>query len=139
MNGKKILIASCYKDKLATFAGYIKDKGFDILTATDGAAVLEIALNDRPSVVVIDIVLPVIDGERVFQILHNNPHTAEIPFIFIGHEAKDIKGFRRGVDFLFLQPVKVEEIFRRINDDFRSPQSLRSAHARAQEIEGRLS
>src|SRR3989304_938930 len=139
MNSKKILIASGYKDKLATFAGYIKDKGFDILTATDGAAVLEIALNERPSVVVIDIVLPVIDGERVFKILHNNPHTAEIPFIFIGHEAKDIKGFRRGVDFLFLQPVKVEEIFRRINDVFAAGKGEVKDQIGDKEIEGRLS
>src|SRR3990170_1645310 len=139
MNGKKILIASGYKDKLATFAGYIKDKGFDTLTAMDGAAVLEIALNERPRVVVIDIVLPVIDGERVFQILHNNPHTAEIPFIFIGHEAKDIKGFRRGVDFLFLQPVKVEEIFRRINDVFAAAKGEVKDQMGDKEIEGRLS
>src|SRR3990172_633303 len=139
MNGKKILIASGYKDKLATFAGYIKDKGFDTLTAMDGADVLEIALNERPSVVVIDIVLPVIDGERVFQILHNNPHTAEIPFIFIGHEAKDIKGFRRGVDFLFLQPVKVEEIFRRINDVFAAGKGEVKDQIGDKEIEGRLS
>ena len=139
MNSKKILIASGYKDKLATFAGYIKDRGFDTLTATDGAAVLEIALNERPSVVVIDVVLPVIDGERVFQILHNNPHTAEIPFIFIGHEAKDIKGFRRGVDFLFLQPVKVEEIFRRINDVFAAGKGEVKDQIGDKEIEGRLS
>ncbi|MBI3754904.1 MAG: DUF4388 domain-containing protein [Deltaproteobacteria bacterium] len=139
MDNKKILIAAGDKEILTSVSGYLKDKGFGMLTATDGASVLEIALNERPSIVIIETDLPVIDGERVFQILRNNPHTAEIAFIFIGTEAVEIKGFRRDIDSLLLQPVKDEEIFRRVNRIFAAQEGEVKAQIGDKEIEGRLS
>lgn len=139
MDNKKILIAAGDKEILTSISGYLKDKGFNVLTSTDGASVLEIALNERPGVAIIETDLPVIDGERVFQILRNNPHTAEIAFIFIGTEAVEIKGFRRDIDSLLLQPVKDEEIFRRVNRIFAAQEGEVKAQIGDKEIEGRLS
>ncbi|MBI5048397.1 MAG: DUF4388 domain-containing protein [Deltaproteobacteria bacterium] len=139
MDSKKILIASGDNETLTSVSEYLKDKGFNMLTAMDGASVLEIALNERPSIVIIEIDLPVIDGERVFQIMRNNPHTAEMPFIFIGTETVEIKGFRRDIDSLLLQPVKSEEILRRINRVFVVQQGDIKAQIGDKEIEGRLS
>ena len=139
MDNMKILIASGDSVSLTSLSEYLKDKGFNILTAMDGASVLEIALNERPSIIIIETDLPVIDGERVFQILRNNPHTAEIPFIFMGTEAVEIKGFRREVDSLLLQPIKDEEIFRRVNRAFADQKGEVKDAIGDKEIEGRLS
>lgn len=139
MDNKKVLIASGDKELLTSISEYIRDKGFDILTSTDGASVLEIALNERPRAAIMETDLPVIDGERVFQILRNNPHTAEIAFIFVGHEAAEIKGFRRDVDSLLLHPVKNEEILRRVNRVFAVQKGEIKAQIGDKEIEGRLS
>ena len=139
MDNMKILIASGDKDHLASIGEYLKVKGFNILTAMDGASVLEIALNERPSMVITEIDLPVIDGERIFQILRNNPHTTEIPFIFMGAEAVEIKGFRRNIDSLLLQPIKDEEIFRRVNRAFADQKGEVKGAIGDKEIEGRLS
>lgn len=139
MDNKKILIAAGDNEILTSISGYLKDKGFDMLTATDGASVLEIALNERPKIAIIETDLPVIDGERVFQILRNNPHTADIVFIFIGTEVVEIKGFRRDVDSLLLKPAKDEEIFRRVNRVFAAQEGEVKAQIGDKEIEGRLS
>ncbi|MEK7688892.1 MAG: DUF4388 domain-containing protein, partial [Deltaproteobacteria bacterium] len=139
MDNMKILIASGDSGSLTSLSEYLKDKGFNILTSMDGASVLEIALNERPSIIIIETDLPVIDGERVFQILRNNPHTAEIPFIFMGAEAVEIKGFRRDIDSLLLQPIKDEEIFRRVNRAFAYQKGEVKGAIGDKEIEGRLS
>ncbi|MBI3753909.1 MAG: DUF4388 domain-containing protein [Deltaproteobacteria bacterium] len=139
MNNKKILIAFGDKEDLASIGEYLKDRGFEILTAMDGAAALETALNERPSAVVSELALPVIDGERVFQILRNNPHTAEIPFVFLASEAREIKGFRRDVDALLLQPAKNEEVFRRVTGALAAGKEEIQAAIGDKEIEGRLS
>ncbi|MBI3754854.1 MAG: DUF4388 domain-containing protein [Deltaproteobacteria bacterium] len=137
-DNKKILLTFHDKDNMSAIGEYLKQKGFRILAANDGAAVMEIALNEKPSIIIVELDLPVIDGERVFQILRNNPHTANLPFIFIGSEAVDIKGFRRDIDSLLLQPVKGEEILKRINSAFAGKEGLK-AQISDKEIEGRLS
>jgi CheY-like chemotaxis protein len=139
MDNMKILIASDDSGRLASLSEYLKDKGFNILTSMDGASVLEIALNERPAIIIIEADLPVIDGERVFQILRNNPHTAEIPFIFMGADAVEIKGFRRDIDSLLLQPIKDEEVFRRVNRVFAGQKEEDKGTIGDKEIEGRLS
>jgi len=138
MNRKKILMALGGTEELTSIGGFIRDRGFEVLTADDGAAVIEIALNEKPSLIVVELGLPVIDGERVFQILRNNPHTTDIPFIFIGSEDRDIKGFRREIDTLLIQPIKGEEILRRINIAFAGQEGLKTQIG-DKEIEGRLS
>lgn len=138
IDGKKILMTVNDKDSMSSVGEYLKQKGFHVLTANDGAAVMEIALHEKLLAVIIELDLPVISGERVFQILRNNPHTVDLPFIFIGAETVDIKGFRRDVDSLVLQPVKGEEILRRINNLFVGREGLK-AHIGDKEIEGRLS
>lgn len=139
MDSKKILIASGDKEELASVSEYLKDKGFETLMATDGAAALEISLNERPSAAVIEIDLPVIDGERIFQILRNNPHTTDISFVFLSSESREIKGFRREIDSLLLKPVKNEEIFRRITGYLSAGKGRMEAGIGDKEIEGRLS
>ena len=138
MDNKKILIALGNEETLSSVGGYLRQKGFDLFTANDGAVALELALNERPSTIVIEIDLPVIDGERVFQILRNNPHTTDVPFIFIVSEAVEIKGFRRDIDSLLLQPAKGEEIFRRIRSASAGKGGGKAVIG-DKEIEGRLS
>src|SRR3990170_5544382 len=138
MNRKKILMALGGTEELTSIGGFIRDRGFEVLTADDGAAVIEIALNEKPSLIVVELGLPVIDGERVFQILRNNPHTTDIPFIFIVSEAVEIKGFRRDIDSLLLQPAKGEEIFRRIRTASAGKGGGKAVIG-DKEIEGRLS
>src|SRR3990167_8001859 len=138
MDNKKILIALGNEDSLSSVGGYLRQKGFDLFTANDGAVALELALNERPSTIVIEIDLPVIDCERVFQILRNNPHTTDVPFIFIVSEDVEIKGFRRDIDSLLLQPAKGEEIFRRIRSASAGKGGGKAVIG-DKEIEGRLS
>lgn len=133
----KILIGFDNSQNLAIPVNYLQDKGFKVIPATNGTSVLEIALKENPSIIIIEVDLPIIDGEKVFHILRNNPHTADVPFIFISTDHVDIKGFRRNVDSLILKPVKWDELLGRINRALVSKGDVQNQ--RDKEIEGRLS
>lgn len=135
MESNKILLAFKDAQETKAFSGYLSSMGFELLTAADGARTLEIALQETPSLIITEPELPVIGGERVFQILRHNPHTSSIPFLFISKAIADIKGFKAGRDIFLLRPVNQEEFYARI----RQTLSANGAASASKEIEGRLS
>lgn len=59
----------------------LESLGHSVLTAEDGASGLELALRERPDVLVTDIMIPVIDGYELIRRLRSQPQTADIPAI----------------------------------------------------------
>lgn len=129
----KTLIALNDEEEAAAFTGYLIGMGFDCLRASDGAEALELAIQEVPAIIVADIDLPVIGGQKLFQILRNNPHTSRVPFLFISNSVADIKGFRTGIDIFLARPLNLEETYARI----RQTLSDRGSTA-AKVIEGKL-
>ncbi len=112
MKDKKenILLALVEKEDIESFSGFLKERGFATSVATDGARAMDMAINEPPALVIIDLKLPVIDGERLFQILKNNPNTSRIPFLFISDTHQEIRGFRTGTDIFLTKPFQWEEL-----------------------------
>jgi len=78
----KILIVDDEPANIDLLAAVLEEDG-DILFATTGAAALAIAETERPDIVLLDVVIPDLDGYEVCRRLKDNPVTAEIPVIFI--------------------------------------------------------
>lgn len=135
MDKNRILIAFKDDEETTVFSGYLSGLGFEFTSVKDGARALEIAIHEVPSLIITDLDLPVINGQRIFQILRHNPHTSKIPFLFISSHMADIKGFRAGVDIFLLRPLNLEEMHGRI----RQTLSLKSgANIGSKDIEGKL-
>ena len=130
----KTLIALNDEEEAAAFTEYLTGMGFEALRASDGAQALELSIQEVPAIIVVDTNLPVIGGQKLFQILRNNPHTSRVPFLFISDSVADIKGFRAGVDIFLARPLNLEETYARI----RQTLSDRGSTA-AKVIEGKLS
>jgi len=130
----KTLIALVDMDEARTFSEYLTGMGFESVLAADGASALEHAIREVPALIAVDTALPVIGGQKLFQILRNNPHTSRIPFVFVSGSVADIKGFRPGVDIFLTRPVNIEEAFARIRQTLTDRESSAS-----KVIEGRLS
>ena len=112
MAGRNIvLLALKEKEERDKFVKFLDGKGFDSLSVGDGAKAIEIALKEAVSLIVVDLTLPVISGERLFQILKNNPKSSKIPFIFLSDTQVEIRGFRVGTDVLLMKPFKWEEMY----------------------------
>jgi CheY-like chemotaxis protein len=78
-----VLIADSHADRGRKIAVACRSVGIEVRVASHGAAALEIALADKPAAMVAQAGLPLIDGTRLAEILHNNPHTRAMRMLFI--------------------------------------------------------
>jgi CheY-like chemotaxis protein len=102
-----------------------------LITAVDGPLGIELARNDQPHVILMDINLPGISGISALQILHEDPTTAHIPVIALSANAmpRDIaKGIAAGFFRYLTKPIKIKELIATLNEtlDFAEERMLRA-------------
>ncbi len=85
----KVLIADGDADRARAVASACRLLGIEVCVAIHGAAALEIALAEKPAAMVAHVDLPLIDGTRLAEILHTNPHTRAMRMLFIDDGARD--------------------------------------------------
>jgi len=86
------MISSMYKTKF-------EDNGYIVFTANNGVEGLEIAKRERPDIIMLDIILPQLDGFSVLKELKENSETKEVPVVMLtnlGTEEDKEKGDRLG-------------------------------------------
>lgn len=115
---KKILIV---EDDIALRNVYemrLKLEGYDILVAADGEEGLSIAVKEKPSLIILDLMMPKISGMDVLDILKSTPETKKIPVIVLTaltQESVKTKGYVFGADeFMVKSESKLEEIVSKI-------------------------
>jgi DNA-binding response OmpR family regulator len=67
----------------------LKQSGFDVLTASDGAEAVKKAHSALPSLIVLDLMLPEIDGLEVCKMLRRDPATAAVPIVMVTAKAAE--------------------------------------------------
>lgn len=77
----RLLLVDDYRDALEMWAVYLRARGFDIETAADGASAVRIATETLPDLIVMDLVLPGMNGCEAARRLRAQPKTAHIPII----------------------------------------------------------
>ncbi len=112
-----ILIVDDIASNLKVLFTYLANAGFEVLVAQDGESALEKAEYALPDLILLDIVMPRIDGFEVCRQLQAKASTKHIPVIFMSalHEVVNkVKGFQLGaVDYL-TKPIDQEEVLVRI-------------------------
>jgi CheY-like chemotaxis protein len=97
---------------------YLQQAGFRVQTAESGMEALRLADSDPPELILLDVMMPEMDGFECCRQLKNNPLTRDIPVVFMTalSETEDkIRGFEAGgVDYL-TKPVEVPELLARVN------------------------
>src|SRR3954454_11395138 len=87
--------------------------GFNVLTAENGKRGVEIALREKPAVIICDIMMPELDGYGVLHLLRKNAATESTPFIFLTakSERSDFrKGMEMGADDYITKPFDDSEL-----------------------------
>jgi len=89
-----VLVVDDIPDILKLLDATLKFKGFRVVTARDGQEALEVIQNDRPALVIADILMPKMDGFSLLRRIRLDPETRDIPVIFlsatyVGAEDKD--------------------------------------------------
>ncbi|MBD3272167.1 MAG: response regulator [Elusimicrobia bacterium] len=108
------LIVDLLREKLSL-------EGFDIYSAHDGLSGLECMINESPDVILLDIMMPGLDGFEVCKKLKQSPSTSSMPVIFISacDTQEDIdRAFALGADDYIVKPFDTLSIGRRIKEVF---------------------
>ncbi|TVM32603.1 hypothetical protein DQK91_15135 [Oceanidesulfovibrio marinus] len=87
----------------------LQDKGYEVDTAVDGMDALKHVSAKLPDLIVLDIMMPVMDGMETARQLKSNPETSAIPIIILTIEGDPEEGFRLGVDRFFTKPLVRKE------------------------------
>ncbi len=135
-----IIIATTDREERKGLIDYLTGEGHKTVGVQDGAAAIEAALKTTPGIIIVDINIPVIDAEKIYRILRNNPNTKDVAFIFIAAKIIDIKDFRTDADALILRPIKLEELHGIIKKQFLRLKRIKGILGdKEKEIEGKLS
>jgi len=118
----KVLVADDEEDVLNLVSSNLKNAGFTVLKATDGAAALAKARSDAPALIVLDLMLPEMSGLEVCKALKSDPATARIPIIMLTAKAEEIDrivGFELGADDYITKPFSPRELVLRVKSVLR--------------------
>ena len=122
MNDKKILVVEDDKDLISLIKFNLKSEGFNVLLSLNGEDGLFTAKEEKPDLILLDWMLPILSGIEVLQRLKNNKDTKSIPVIFItakGEENDKIRGLNSGADDYIVKPFSTKELIARIKANLR--------------------
>src|SRR5690606_1942139 len=106
-SSKKILVVDDEKDLVELVSYNLKRSGYDVVTASDGNEAVEAAQRELPDLVLLDLMLPGIDGTEVARRLKADSRTARTPIIMLtakGEETDIVVGLTLGADDYVVKP-----------------------------------
>ncbi|MEI8090171.1 MAG: response regulator transcription factor [Opitutaceae bacterium] len=113
----KILLVDDEPDALEILGFKLRQAGYNALLAKDGARAIALARDERPALIVLDLMLPEVDGLEVCKILRRDPNTAAIPIIMLTARAAEmdrVLGLELGADDYVTKPFSPRELLLRI-------------------------
>ncbi len=122
---EKILIVEDDKDILKMVEYNLKKEGYRTVCARDGEDAIEMAHSERPDLILLDLMLPGIDGLEVCKQLKKESKTASIPVIMVtakSQESDKVVGLELGADDYVTKPFSVRELLARVKAVLRRAQ-----------------
>lgn len=110
---KRILIVDDSPAELANLRTLLTDAGYDTVTACSGREALTKAVNDRPDMILMDIVMPEMDGYETCRQLRASDATKGIPVVIVSsknQKADHLWATMQGARALLGKPVKAEDL-----------------------------
>jgi CheY-like chemotaxis protein len=131
-HGDVVLIVDDVPDNLALLHDALDESGYTVLVATSGEGALERAARARPDIVLLDAVMPGLDGFEVARRLKRDPATAHIPIVFMTGlaETEHVEAAFEagGVDYV-TKPIRPREVIARIAAHVKGARQARQARS----------
>ncbi len=128
--GKRILIVDDNKSIRAMVADYLKSKNYDVIEASDGIQGLDKGLSSSPNVIILDVVMPGIDGFKLCQLLREKGVKAPIIMLTERASIEDkVAGYSSGADDYLAKPfssleleLRIQALLRRVAGESQQPE-----------------
>lgn len=105
---KKVLIIEDDPSFLRAVSHILEKEGYDVTVASNGMTGLRMAKEDKPDLLILDVMLPGIDGFEICNRLRNEPETVKLPIIMLsakGQETDKTTGLKVGANNYLTKPV----------------------------------
>ena len=117
MAHETILIVDDEKNIVELVRYNLQKEGYRVVSASDGQAGVDAAVRERPALILLDLLLPTLDGLEVCRRLKRQPATAAIPVIMLTAKATEtdkVTGLELGADDYLTKPFSIRELLARI-------------------------
>jgi len=117
MAKESILVVDDEEDILELVRFNLAREGYPVICTTSGEETLKIARTDQPDLILLDLMLPDIDGLEVTKVLKSDPKTKDIPIVMLtakGEEADIVTGLELGADDYVTKPFSLRILVARI-------------------------
>ena len=114
---KKILAIDDENDVLVIIKSALKSEGYDVLTANNGYDGLAIAQDDKPDLILLDLMMPEMDGFEVLENLRDNETTMDIPVIVLtglSERGKIREALDKGVNYYIMKPFEYHDLISKV-------------------------
>jgi DNA-binding response OmpR family regulator len=113
MKGPVVLVAEDDASVRLTLEFVLKDEGFEVITASDGEQALERAFDSDPAVILLDQIMPKLDGKQVLAALREREATKNTPVLVLSGMGRGAPGDWPGAHFVG-KPFSPEDLIKRI-------------------------
>lgn len=123
----KILLVDDEPDIIEIISYNLKNANYDVFSATNGIEAIKIAKKIEPHLIILDVMMPEMNGIEACEIIRNDPKIAKTLITFLsarGEDYSQIAGFNAGADDYITKPIKpkvlmskVKSLLRRISDE----------------------
>jgi two-component system OmpR family response regulator len=133
MPGNKVLIVEDDRTLLDVLKYNLTKEGHDVVTASDGVEALDVARNKKPDLIVLDVMLPKLDGFEVCRILRRETTTPILMLTAKASETDKVVGLELGADDYMTKPFSMREFLARIKAMLRRSEMMKMVESSAKE------
>jgi twitching motility two-component system response regulator PilH len=115
----KVLVVDDSPTELHILKGFLEDAGYTVLLAENAESGIEMARSSKPDLVLMDVVMPGLNGFQATRQLSRDPETGDIPVIMVttkDQETDRTWGLRQGAREYIVKPVAKDDLLSRIRD-----------------------
>lgn len=113
----RVLVVDDLRPNVKLLEAKLTSEYFEVITARDGQTALEMAKHDQPDIILLDVMMPGMDGFEVCETLKQDPSTMHIPVVMVtalSDSADRVRGLEAGADDFLTKPVNDGALFARV-------------------------
>ncbi len=112
---KRILVADDDSKIMDVLRLRLEQKGYEVLTAQDGEEALSKARTLKPDLLLLDVMMPKLDGDQVYMMLHGDAKTQTLPIVMMTALRTDEEIEANREENMVAKPLNFEKLFSKIN------------------------
>lgn len=135
----KILVVDDTPHNVKLLADLLASRGYEVVTATDGDEALERVKDSKPDLVLLDVMMPRMNGYDACRAIRADPETGILPVVMVtalDPASERIKGIEAGADDFLTKPINTQELLARVKSLLRIQSLFQQVEAQKRELAG---